>query len=289
MHLDAAELSAFYVTPLGRIARQIVTAEVRALWPDVRAERVVGLGHATPYLRPFIGEAERVIAVMPAAEGVMHWPPDGANLTALAYEDRLPLPDNSIDKLLIVHLLEATKDPLEVLREAWRVLVPSGRVLAVVPYRAGAWARADSTPMGLGRPFSRMQLARLMHESWIEPMAVRRCLYVPPTNSRFVLGSARAWENVGKRVMPRFAGLVAIEGRKTLTRGIPIRSRKLADLVPSLSPVPKPAATRVSHPWGCPANDYFVPSDSDPPAVAGHCGCGMTSRSMSRPFNTKLP
>ncbi|ORE94705.1 type 11 methyltransferase [Stappia sp. 22II-S9-Z10] len=244
MHLDVTQLSAFYLSPLGRIARQILAAEVRSVWPDVRGDRIVGLGHATPFLRPFLGEAERVLAVMPAAEGVLHWPPEGPNLTTLAYEQHLPLPDNSVDRLLIVHLLEATKDPAEVLREAWRVLVPSGRVLAVVPYRAGAWARADSTPMGLGRPFSRAQLARLMDECWLDPVDVRRCLYVPPSRMRMVLGSARAWERIGRSVVPRFAGLLAIEGRKTLTRGIPVRPpRKLADLVPALTPVPKPAAT----------------------------------------------
>ncbi|UOM36112.1 class I SAM-dependent methyltransferase [Acuticoccus sp. I52.16.1] len=287
MHLDVGQLSAFYLTPLGRIARQIVSAEVRSVWPDVRGERVVGLGHATPYLRPFLGEAERVVSVMPAAEGVLHWPPEGPNVTSLAYEDRLPLPDNSIDKLLIIHLLETTKDPHEVLREAWRVLVPAGRVLVFVPYRAGAWARADWTPMGLGRPFSRAQLARVMDACWLEPKDLRRCLYVPPTSTRFVLGSARAWERIGKRVIPRFAGLVALEGHKTLTRGIPARSRKLADLVPTLSPVPKPAAS-VAHPHeddaGAPGagRDYCAPG-------AGHSCIGIGSSSVSRPLSTKVP
>lgn len=279
MHLDVAELSAFYLTPLGRIARQIVSSEVRSVWPDTRSDRVVGLGHATPYLRPFLGEAERVLALMPAAEGVLHWPPEGPNLTALTYEDRLPLPDSSVDKILVIHLLEATKDPAEVLREVWRVLVPSGRVLAIVPYRAGAWARADATPMGLGRPFSRSQLTKLMENCWLDTVDVRRCLYVPPSHKRFILGSANAWERVGRRVVPRFAGLVAVEGRKTLSRGIPARSRKLADLVPTLSPVPKPAtrATGPRDPHRGDAPCYCEP----PPSV--HSGTGRTSSSTNRP------
>ena len=244
MHLDAAELSAFYQTPLGRIARQIVGAEIRAVWPDVRAETVVGLGHTTPYLRPFLGEAERVVAVMPAAEGVFRWPREAANLASLAYEAKLPLADSAVDRLLMVHLLETTQDPNEALREAWRVLVPGGRLLAVVPYRAGAWARADFTPMGLGRPFSRAQLIGLMEACWLDPVDVRRCLYTPPTTRRFVLRSSPAWERVGRRMVPRFAGLLVIEARKTMTRGIPVRpARKLADLVPTLTPVPKPAAS----------------------------------------------
>lgn len=241
MHLDVSELSAFYQSDLGRIAQGIVAAEIAAVWPHARAERVVGLGHATPYLAPFVADAERVIAVMPAAQGVMHWPRDGPNLACLAYEDRLPLPDNSVEKVLLVHLLEATRDPEDLLREVWRVLMPTGRVIVIVPYRAGAWARADHTPMGSGRPFSRAQLALLMENAWLEPVTTRRCLYVPPVTRRMVLRSANAWERLGGRIVPRFAGLVLLEARKMLSRTIPERKASLRDLVPALGPVARPA------------------------------------------------
>ncbi|WP_420393433.1 methyltransferase domain-containing protein [Acuticoccus sp.] len=266
MHLDVSELAAFYLTPLGRIARQIISSEVRALWPTTTAERVVGLGHATPYLRPFLGEAERVVALMPASEGVLHWPPEGPNLTSLTYEDALPLPDNSVDKVLIIHLLETAKDPHEVLREVWRVLVPTGRALAIVPYRSGAWARADQTPMGLGRPFSRFQLGQLLEGAWLEPVEMRRCLYVPPTSRRFVLGSASAWERLGRRVVPRFAGVVAIEAQKTVMRGIPARPRKLKDLVPALAPKPAVRWGRAAMKGAAPVGDTVSGAAGTPPA-----------------------
>lgn len=255
MHLDVSELAAFYLTPLGRIARQIVSAEVRAVWPTAAREVLVGLGHATPYLRTYLGEAERVIALMPAAEGILHWPREGPNVTAMTHDDALPLPDNSVDKVLIVHLLESARDPREVLREAWRVLVPTGRVLALVPYRSGAWARSDHTPMGLGRPFSRSQLCALMADVGLEPTAVRRFLFLPPTRRRFVLGSAAAWERVGRAVLPRFAGMLAVESQKTLVRGIPVKERRTAKIfVPTLSPSPQPAT--------------FAPAPGSPPPPA---------------------
>ena len=118
MHLDVAELRGFYETPLGQTAKQILSREIVALWPSVLAERVVGVGHPTPFMRPFLGKAERVIAVMPAAEGVLPWPREGHNCTTLAYADKLPLPDSSVDKLLLVHLVENAPDPQAVLREA---------------------------------------------------------------------------------------------------------------------------------------------------------------------------
>jgi SAM-dependent methyltransferase len=244
MHLDVSELSAFYLSPLGRIARQIIRAEVRAVWPSAAGERLAGVGHATPYLRPYLGEAERVLALMPAAEGVLHWPPEGPNVTALAYEDALPLPDNAVDKLLLVHLLEAARDPSAVLREAWRILMPAGRLIAVVPHRSGAWARSDHTPMGLGRPFSRSQLCDMLDGAWLKPVTVRRCLFVPPSRRRFVLGATRLWEGVGRQVAPALAGMLVVEAEKIFVRGIPVvaKPRALKITVPGLAPVPKPAA-----------------------------------------------
>jgi SAM-dependent methyltransferase len=244
MHLDVTELRAFYQTPLGRIARQIVSAEIRSVWPSAAGDRVVGIGHPLPYLRPYMQDAERVVALMPAASGVVHWPREGPNLTALTFEDELPLPDSSVDKLLLIHLLESARDPFAVLREAWRVLMPKGRILVIVPYRTGAWARADHTPMGLGRPFSRFQLSHLLESAWLEPTQVRHVLYVPPSRRRFILGSAGAWERVGRRVAPRLAGLLAIEAEKTVVRGLTVHkpARGIRIFVPGLAPAPKPAA-----------------------------------------------
>ena len=244
MQLDVAELRDFYQTPLGRMTRQIVSAEVRSIWPAATGEHLVGLGHATPYLRPYLGKATRVVSLMPAAEGVLHWPPEGPNLTALTYEDQLPLPDNAVDKMLVIHLLEATRDPLGLLREVWRALMPTGRVLVVVPYRSGAWARADHTPFGIGRPFSRFQLQELLEAAMLEPLDVRRFLCVPPSNRRILLRSTGGWERVGRTFFPRFAGLLAIEAQKTVVRGIPAHAkvRGLRLRVPALAPSPKPAA-----------------------------------------------
>lgn len=244
MLLDVAELRGFYETPLGQIARQILTREITTVWPNASAERVVGVGHPTPFLRPFVGKAERVMALMPAAAGVLPWPKEGLNCTALAYPDHLPLPDSSVDKLLLIHLVENAPDPQAVLREAWRVLMPAGRVLVVTPYRAGAWARADHTPFGLGRPFTRFQLHDLLESASLDPVDVRRCLFVPPTERRFVLRSARAWESFGRRVFPRLGGVLMVEATKVLVRGIPAKRapQRIKVFAPVLGGAAKPAA-----------------------------------------------
>ena len=48
MWQDVVDLRDFYETQLGQMARRMIRRGVRALWPDVRGQRVLGLGYATP-------------------------------------------------------------------------------------------------------------------------------------------------------------------------------------------------------------------------------------------------
>ena len=83
MWTDVVDLRDFYVSTLGQVARRMVRRRLRELWPDVTGQNVLGLGYAVPYLNGFREEAERVLAAMPAGQGVLHWPPDEAGLTTL--------------------------------------------------------------------------------------------------------------------------------------------------------------------------------------------------------------
>ena len=211
MSTDVIDLRDFYESSLGQATRRVIRRHVREIWPDLRGQRLLGLGYATPYLRPFLGEAERVIALMPAGQGVLHWPPEGPNTAALAEEAELPLPDVSVDRVLLVHSLEHSEQLRPFLRDIWRVLVGSGRLLIVVPNRRGLWARLDRTPFGHGHPYTANQLSRLLRDNLFTPLAARRALFVPPFASRLWLTSAGAWERIGARWSPRFGGVVIVE------------------------------------------------------------------------------
>ena len=69
MYQDVADLNAFYRGRLGHVARRLMLARIRALWPDIAGQRLAGLGYATPFLRVFQDEAERVVAFAPAPAG----------------------------------------------------------------------------------------------------------------------------------------------------------------------------------------------------------------------------
>src|SRR6187431_2466588 len=117
MSIDVVDLRNFYATRLGIVARRLINRGIRARWPDAPALRVLGVGYCTPYLGLFREDAERCLAFMPASQGVMKWPTAKPTLAALVDEYDLPLPDAAVDRLLLVHALEVSDDPAELLRE----------------------------------------------------------------------------------------------------------------------------------------------------------------------------
>jgi SAM-dependent methyltransferase len=240
MPMDVVDLRNFYGHPLGAVARRFIGRGIRTRWPDLHALRTLGIGYPTPYLGLFREEAERCLAFMPAAQGVVKWPSERPALAALVDEDELPLADGAVDRVLLVHALEMSHDAGALLREVWRVLAAGGRLLAVVPNRRGVWARTDRTPFGHGRPYSREQITHLLRETWFTPTGWGEALYVPPIARNWFLRSAVAWERTGRTISAPFAGVHIVEATKQVYRAIPAR-RERQRLVPALEPVLAPS------------------------------------------------
>ncbi len=237
MRRDVLELRQFYASPLGGAAREMVTRKVVESWGDGRSLDILGLGYATPFLGPLRPAARRVVAAMPAQQGVEVWPQGEANLACLAGEDGLPFPNALFDRILAVHALEESPDPIALLREVWRVLAPAGRAIIVVTARNGVWGNAESTPFGHGRPYSRRQLGEQLREAGLEPSGWTRALYAPPI--AWTARWAETFEQVGSRLWPGFAGLMLMEAVKQ-TFAVKPRAHKVRARVlrPTLAPAP---------------------------------------------------
>lgn len=215
MLIDAADLASFYETPMGQIARRHIMRRLRVLWPDVSGERLLGYGFAVPYLRPFLAEAERAVALMPAQQGVLAWP-QGRVLTALGEEHAFPFADAMFDRIVLVHALEAAESSRTLMRQIWRVLAPAGRLVIVAPNRRSPWSLADSSPFAQGRPFTAAQLARVLSASLFVPERWDCALLFPPVRGRRLVHSGTGWERIGHRLWPGFAGVHLVEASKAL-------------------------------------------------------------------------
>lgn len=230
MHLDVLDLRAFYYrTKLGRSAQRGLQEALRRLWPETRGLTVVGFGFAAPVLRPFLVDARRVLALMPAQQGVMPWPPGAANISTLVEETQWPLAAGTVDRLVVAHGLETCERPGALLDEIWRVLAPGGQVVFIVPNRSGIWARRDVTPFGFGRPYSFGQLETLLTKSRFMPERHAAALYAPPSHRRFWLQTAPFWEMLGRRFNPHFmAGALLVEATKQVYARPPSEGSRVA-------------------------------------------------------------
>jgi SAM-dependent methyltransferase len=225
---DIHDLREFYASALGQTARQMIRRQLCLSWLNLTGLRLLGCGFATPYLVPFLDQAESTVAAMPALQGVTRWPSDEPNRVVLYEEDDLPFPDNSFDRILIVHNLEHVEHLRAYLREIWRILTPNGRVMVVAPNRSGLWSRFERTPFGHGRPFTSGQLSRLLRDNLFAPTHSGGALYFLPLRNRTLLRGAGGWERIGERVWPGLGGVVMVEAEKHIYGMIPVRARARA-------------------------------------------------------------
>ncbi len=247
MHLDVRDLRSFYYrTALGRAAQKAVRDQVRDFWPSAKAETLLGFGFAVPMLRPYLDEARRVIALMPAQQGVMPWPAGKPNVSVLSEETLWPIQTGHADKLIMLHGLETSENAAAVLRESYRVLGPGGRALFIVPNRAGLWSSNEHTPFGFGRPYSLGQLETQLKAFDFLPLRHAAALFQPPSEQKIWMRMGGLLERTGRSITGRFAGgVLVVEARKQVPAragGLGIRQRRPSRVLEGLgAPAPEPA------------------------------------------------
>jgi SAM-dependent methyltransferase len=257
MRRDVLELRQFYASALGRAARAMVERKLQEAWGDAHGLDMLALGYATPFMTSFRPAARRVVAAMPAQQGVEVWPSGERNLAALHPEEGLAFPNALFDRILVAHGLEESADPVGLLREVCRVLAPSGRVIVTVASRNGLWANTERTPFGHGRPYTRAQLAELLREADLEPSGWTRALYVPPVG--WMARWAEGFEQAGSRLWPGFAGILLMEAVKQ-TFAVKPKGSRAAVRRPALAPLPASGAAPVSRaPKATPAHGRLAP------------------------------
>ncbi|WP_372621467.1 class I SAM-dependent methyltransferase [Falsiroseomonas sp.] len=222
MTTEVHALAAFYRSRGGDTAARLVGARLAALWPSLPGQSVLGLGWAAPYLGQW-REARRCVALVPGHLPGAHRlrPTEAGGGALVAEEEYLPFPDDSFDRVLLVHGLEAAENARRLLREVWRVLRDDGRLMLVVPNRVGMWAHLDRTPFGHGQPYSRGQIELLLSRHLFRAERREAALFVPPYGLRFLGSAAPVLERCGRALCPRLAGVIIVEAQKDLFAAVP--------------------------------------------------------------------
>jgi SAM-dependent methyltransferase len=242
MYRDITEIRQFYQSALGRKTAKILRKQIRNFWPEKLSDHqtLVGVGYPIPYLQHDFGG--RNFAAMTATQGVIRWPTHAPGRTVLTEDNILPFAEGSIDRLLLVHAVENAEYLRELMHEAWRVLAPNGRLLMIVPNRAGVWARSDKTPFGYGRPYSMKQIRLLLREAQFVIDRNERALFFMPSHNRFHLALAFIAEKIGPYILPQLGGVIVVEASKQLYNVTPVRVTPSRKDETSWQSAPIPAA-----------------------------------------------
>lgn len=224
MTTDVIELREFYAKPTGKTVLGLLRRRLSSIFGRAEGEVLVAYGYGTPILKPFAGEGT-VIALMPGGQGAIYWPREQANKVCLCDEVNWPLPDESVDRIIFLHAIEAAHDPEGLLREAWRVLKGQGRLFAAVPNRRGRWAHSDKTPFGTGEPYTAGQIRRLITEQGFSVIREEQALFFPPMESPYLLAVAEKIEIFLSGLLRGFGGLLLVEGVKQIYTPVLTKNR----------------------------------------------------------------
>lgn len=218
MRQDVIALQNFYATPLGRAAAETLSGRIAALWGrGLAREQLLGIGYPAPLLERIGSQAELCVAAMPAAQGAVSWSAKGNGSSTIVFdEDHLPFRDGLFSRIVLIHGLEEAYAPGIMLREIWRMMAPEGKLIVIAANRMGLWSRAEKTPFGHGRPWTRMQLTQLLDRSLFQTTAWTYGLHMPPTGWGPLLALYEGWEKLGETVSRGLGGVVLVEARKRL-------------------------------------------------------------------------
>ncbi len=220
MRLDVIELKNFYNgTELGRTTKELINRVLDTKINTDIGSLTIGFGFACPFLEKKIKDRENknILLLMPSEQGVLPWPERSKSVTALVDEVSWPVNTSAADLILISHGLEVSDNQDLLLKEAFRVLKDSGRLVILVPNRTGFWTRSDSTPFGYGKPYSKSQLKALLKKNQFQIDNITPSLYGFPAKKGYWLKALLLWEKVGKKLNSFFlGGLLVVEAKKDI-------------------------------------------------------------------------
>ena len=221
------DIRKFYTHSRGRMVLRHIRPIIKDWWPNIDGLRVLGYGYPQNYISPYKHSKHESLTILVNTDhDPMVWPKNSPNMLAVCEDDKIPLETQTMDRILAVHALETSHTPRRFLSELWRVLEGNGRLILVVPNRAGIWSRAESTPFGQGHPYSLTQLTRHLKDCGFVIERSEKALYMPTGRSRLLISTSKIWEKLGRKLYHAFGGVIIIEASKQLFSPIAARNEK---------------------------------------------------------------
>lgn len=215
----------FASTP-GRLVLEAEIEQLSRILPNLFGYYLVQVGRLSPadmlshtrVLNAFIVEIDQNLSECP-------YP------LLLGRPSALPVASDSVDVVLLPHVLEFEDKPHEALREAQRALVPEGSVLisGFNPWSMLGLARVALRRRGLA-PWTGHFLGLNRLKDWLALLGfqitgVETYFFRPPLLSEGLMNRLRSMESLGARVWPYLAGAYLLSAKKKVVPLTPIRPR----------------------------------------------------------------
>lgn len=212
---------------------QTVNGALEHMCAKKRGQKVLLLGFVSPYVHLWEKECSVVMAY-PSWMGAVPWPESGLNQSVLVHEDALPFADETFDLIVVAHVFEHTFHEDALMQELSRVLKSEqGRIVVLTANRLSNWSRREGlSPLATGRPYTSLQVSRIMRDASITLMHQRSILHTPCLGFHALLGQANLFERLGQGVRSPFGGLIVTEGKKQTYKGAVVRP--LGKLIPKV-------------------------------------------------------
>ncbi|GAB3106924.1 class I SAM-dependent methyltransferase [Aestuariicella hydrocarbonica] len=157
-------------------------------------------------------------------------PVAGFDAGALAEFEALPLAPESIDVVILHHVLEYSTKPHQVLREANRVLISRGHLVIVGfnPWSLQGAYKIVAQWVGAGSFWRRRSLRPGRVMDWLhlldcEPVDLQKGFYRLPINHAGLLEKFSFWEKICSRLKLPFGGFYVLLARKDRVSMIPTK------------------------------------------------------------------
>lgn len=219
----------FYKTKRGRLVTHLIYRQIKAFWQDINKGKIIGAGNAIPWISKIYRKNKEATALCFDSKNIIPCPP-GISNQKIVKENKWQIDDNSIDKILLIHGLESADTPDALLREAWRVLKPMGKILVITPNRRGLWAHYETTPFGHGMPYSKTQLKHILENHSLTVTKTKYALFIPPLKWRFGHKAAIILDKIGEVILPFWAGVILMEAEKKIYAAIPESEKQATEV-----------------------------------------------------------
>ncbi|OGV73175.1 MAG: methyltransferase type 11 [Methylophilales bacterium RIFCSPHIGHO2_02_FULL_57_10] len=161
---------------------------------------------------------------------------------------QLPLATQSVDLLLLPHVLEFAENPHQILRDAERTLVPEGHIVISGFNPVSLWGARHLFCKRSGYPWGGRFISLMRIKDWLallgmEVVAGRMACYAPPLKSKNWLARLDWMDRAGDRWWPMTGGTYFLVAKKRVAGMRLIRpqwnSRRMAQAL-----IPRPTPTQ---------------------------------------------